>query len=179
MDLKLKLVDMLYDTDPELLKNRCMEDFYTLLRVHFDLESKVDWSFFRNSGEMIKERVMGYHKFLEDYKKRIGEIYVKAQLPHLPFQDEQFSLVLCSHLLFLYEDRLNYQFHRESVQEMLRVTSDEVRIYPLVRLRGEGNRSSFVNRIINDLKNSDEFKIVPVDYRFRKGGNQMMKIIKY
>ena len=174
----VKAVDILYDSDPEILKDRCVNDFYTLLRVHSDLEHKVDWSFFQSSGEMIKDRVMVYHKFIEDYKKRKGENYINAKLPILPFDNEQFTLVLCSHLLFLYEDRLNYQFHRESIKEMLRVTSDEVRIYPLVTLRGKGKISSFLNRIIIDLDCTAEFNIIPVEYNFRKGGNYMLKITK-
>ena len=100
---EVKAVDILYDTEPELLKNRCIDDFYTLLKVHSDMDSRVDWSFFRNTEDMIKDRVMVYHKFLEDYQKRKGDNYIKAQLPYLPFEDEQFSLVLNSHLLFLYE----------------------------------------------------------------------------
>ena len=113
---KVKAVDILYDIDLEFLKNRCKDDFNTLLRVHSDLKHKMDWSFFRSTGEMIKDRVMVYHKFIEDYQKRKGKNYIKAQLPNLPFEDEHFSLVLCSHLLFLYEDRLNYQFHLESIR---------------------------------------------------------------
>ena len=58
------------------------------------------------------------------------------------------------------------------------MTSEEVRIYPLVRLRGDGKKSSFVNRIMKDLEIKADFEIVPVDYRFRKGGNIMMKIIQ-
>ena len=173
-----KAVDILYGKDSKILKNICIDDFCTLIRVQSDLERKVDWGFFQNSGEMIKDRVMVYHKFIEDYQKRRGKSYINAKLPILPFDNEQFSMLLCSHLLFLYEDRLNYQFHRESIKEMLRVTSEEVRIYPLITLRGEGKRSSFVSRIINDLDNTAEFEIIPVDYKFRKGGNYMLKITK-
>jgi hypothetical protein len=58
---------------------------------------------------------------------------------------------------------------------MLRVTSKEVRIYPLVK--NKGLKSDFVTRIIKDLQDVD-IKIVKVDYEFRKDSNEMMRIIK-
>jgi hypothetical protein len=58
---------------------------------------------------------------------------------------------------------------------MLRVTSKEVRIYPLVK--NKGLKSDFITRIIKDIQDVD-IKIVKVDYEFRKGGNEMMRIIK-
>jgi len=54
------------------------------------------------------------------------------------------------------------------------VSSKELRIYPLVRNRGE--KSPFVNRIIKDLK--EDIEILKVDYEFRQGGNEMIKIKK-
>ena len=83
---KVKAVDILYDMDLEFLKSRCEDDFNTLLMVHSDLKHKMDWSFFRSAGEMIKHRVMVYHKFIQDYQKRKGKNYIKAQLPNLPLK---------------------------------------------------------------------------------------------
>ena len=58
---------------------------------------------------------------------------------------------------------------------MLRVASEEVRIYPLVKNRGL--KSDFVKCIINDLQDVN-IQIVKVDYEFRKGGNEMIVISK-
>jgi hypothetical protein len=58
---------------------------------------------------------------------------------------------------------------------MIRVSSNEVRIYPLVKNRKL--KSDFVKCIINDILDVD-IQIVKVDYEFRKGGNEMMRIIK-
>ena len=58
---------------------------------------------------------------------------------------------------------------------MIRVTSNEVRIYPLVK--NKGLKSDFVTRIIKDIQDVN-IQIVKVDYEFRKGGNEMMRIIK-
>ncbi|MGM0873249.1 MAG: hypothetical protein ACQEWV_00350 [Bacillota bacterium] len=37
----------------------------------------------------------------------------------------------------MYGDRLDYSFHLETLKELLRVTSEEVRIFPLVDLNGK------------------------------------------
>jgi hypothetical protein len=142
------------------------------------MDHKVDWGFFQNSKNMIEERMRACREFIDDYEEFQGLRYVEGKLPELPFNDNHFSLTLCSHLLFLYDDRLDYQFHLDSVREMLRVTSGEVRIYPIVCLCGEGERSSFVERIQRDISGEGDAKIVEVDYRFRKGGKEMMKIKK-
>ncbi|WP_286241739.1 class I SAM-dependent methyltransferase [Methanobacterium ferruginis] len=169
-------LDPLYGINYNEAKERSINDFQTLIKAHSGLECKVDWNFFQNSKNMIEERMKACKEFIDDYKVFKGLRYIKGKLPQLPFANNQFSLTLCSHLLFLYDDRLDYQFHLESIQEMLRVTAGEVRIYPLVNLQGNGEKSNFVNRIKEDLTNEANVEIVEVNYRFRKGGNEMMKI---
>lgn len=171
-------LDPLYGTDYKELKEISIDDFYTLIKAHSGMDHKVDWGFFQNSKNMIFERMKACREFINDYEIFKGLRYIEGKLPQLPFTNNQFSLVLCSHLLFLYDDRLNYQFHLESISEMLRVTSKEIRIYPIVRLQGEGEKSSFVEWISEDVTNEGDVEIVEVDYRFRKGGNEMMKISK-
>ena len=73
-------------------------------------------------------------RFLEDFEKGKAEgRYVTASLPSLPFGNGEYTIALCSHLLFLYSDQLNLDFHRASVEELLRVAA-EVRIFPLLTL---------------------------------------------
>ncbi len=47
-----------------------------------------------------------------------GDRYVPATLPELPFDDRAFDLVLCSHLLFSYADRLDLDFHHRAITEV-------------------------------------------------------------
>lgn len=170
--------DILYGQNPQIMERISENDFRTLMDAHHDLEDKVDWNFFKNQEEMIQYRIKTYQNFSKDYKKEETEHYVNAELPHLPFLDNSFHLVLSSHLLFLYDDRLDYQFHLDSIKEMLRVSSQEVRIYPLVKLRGQGEHSDYVNQIINDLSTEYRVRIQKVNYQFRKGANEMMCIWK-
>ena len=174
--IKSTATDLLYCKDPATLQKIFKKDLSTLLKIHSGLEHKVNWGFFLNSEKMIKDRFNTFNNFINDYTK-FKERYITAQLPYLPFNDNPFTLALSSHLLFLYDDRLNYQFHLDSIKEMLRVTS-EVRIYPLISLRGDGKKSSFVNKIKKDIIPEGKIKILDVKYRFREGCNEMMCIKK-
>ena len=174
----IKAVDILYNKNLEEIKKQCQNDFNTLLDVHSGLDNKVNWKFFKNPENMIEQRIKVYKEFISDYSLYKGIKYIEGHLTSLPFNDNYFDLVLSSHLLFLYQDRLGYDFHRKSIEEMLRISSDEIRIYPIVKLRGEGSKSEFLSRIIKELGNLANFEIVKVDYKFRRGGDEMLKITK-
>ena len=73
-------------------------------------------------------KLEGLKAFVNDFNKRD---YIFAKLPNLPFENNYFDLALSSHLLFVYDNMLDYEFHKNSILEMLRV-SKEVRIFPLV-----------------------------------------------
>ncbi|WP_223263976.1 hypothetical protein [Paenibacillus sp. IHB B 3084] len=74
------------------------------------------------------------------------ERYVATILPETPFEYEQFNMVLSAHFLFMYSDRLDYDFHKKTIQELLRVASEEVRIFPLTDLTG--TRYDLLDRLI-------------------------------
>jgi hypothetical protein len=100
--------------------------------------------------------------------------YVAAELPALPWPDDSFDLALCSHLLFLYSQQLDLEFHERSVLELCRI-GREVRIFPLLALGGA--RSTHIEPIIECLRDSGhEVAIREVPYEFQRGGNQMMVI---
>ena len=167
--------DVLYNTEPQELEKISSNDFNTLIQAHSGLDCNSDWNFFKNSDDMIKQRTMVYKEFIGSYNKEKGKIYIPAELPSLPFKNNEFSLVLCSHLLFLYDDRLDYDFHLQSLKEMLRVTSREIRIYPL----GRSNcKSKFLGQIIKYLSKYAHVDLLKVNYVSKHGGNEMMRIIK-
>lgn len=170
-------VDILYGRSVEETKEQCVNDFHTLLEMHSGLECKVDWNFFQNPEDLVQRRITVYEEFIDSYAQLKDERFIEGALPQLPFDDNSFDLVLSSHLLFLYEDRLGYEFHLNSVLEMLRITSDEIRIYPIVKLHDE-SESSFLPRLIDELSDKADFKVEKVDYQFRRGGHEMLKIIK-
>jgi hypothetical protein len=71
--------------------------------------------------------------FFSDFKG-IRNVTSRGELPRLPFDDDEFDLTLVSYLLFAYQARFDYEFHRESILEIMRVTRSEARIYPTVTL---------------------------------------------
>jgi len=58
---------------------------------------------------------------------------------------------------------------------MLRI-SKEIRIFPLIGLNGQ--KSLFVDKIMDDLLNGVNVEIIKVSYEFMRGGNEMIKITK-
>jgi hypothetical protein len=87
-------------------------DFYGSLEGHREMRRK-------SAGLLVRDS--------EDHPER----YVAASLPHLPFEDGRFDLVLRSHFLFTYADRLDQGFHCDALFELHRVCRGEVRVFPL------------------------------------------------
>lgn len=170
-----KAVDLLYDKESSFLKEKCETHLNILVKALSRLENHFEWDFFKNIDELKEHRIKAQNEFLKDYKKYKGIKYIKSDLESLPFPDNSFSLTLCSHLLFIYDHRLSYDFHVSVIKEMIRV-SDEVRVYPLIKHKKQ--KSEFVFQIIRDLGKIADFETIKVDYEFRKGGNEMLKIIK-
>jgi hypothetical protein len=85
---------------------------------------------------MRKLRKRASMMFLSDYETHL-ERYVAGELPRLPFADCKFDLTLVSYFLFAYEERLSYEFHRDSILQIMRVTQVEARIYPTVTFEAQ------------------------------------------
>ncbi|GAA3401015.1 methylase [Paenibacillus hodogayensis] len=104
------------------------------------LAERFDWSYYGDSARHKAGRLRSLDLFIQDFNRpEARESYVPDALPNLSFADDRFSLVLCSHFLFLYGDQFDEAFHRDAVTELLRVCrpGGEVRIYPLLSLRWE------------------------------------------
>jgi hypothetical protein len=133
------------------------------------------WDTIGSVDELGRLRMAAMQAFLRDYPAGAQQgRYIEASLPSLPFQDRQFDLAVCSHLLFLYSSQLGEAFHRAAVLELGRV-AQEVRLFPLLALGGA--RSPFVETCADALRTADyEVTIGRVPYEFQRGGNEMMRI---
>ncbi|GLX69272.1 class I SAM-dependent methyltransferase [Paenibacillus glycanilyticus] len=101
------------------------------LREHFD------WSYYGSPEQHREGRIESLKRFSDHLQSADGRSrYIAGSLPNLPFQDHAFSLVLCSHFLFLYAEQFGFAFHKQSILELMRVCKPggEVRIYPLYSL---------------------------------------------
>jgi len=113
--------------------------------------------------------------FIEDFKKYGTKRYKPVEYPVSDFIDNQFTISLVSHFLFLYEDHINYDLHKKIILELLRITSKEIRIFPIVNLKGE--KSSLVDTLMHDKDfERNQISVKKVDYEFMKNGNEMMAI---
>lgn len=101
------------------------------------LADRFDWSYYGDLERHRAGRLESLRLFVQDYAEPDRrERYRAEQLPHFSFADDTFSLVLCSHFLFLYREQFDDDFHRGALAELLRVCrpGGEVRIYPLLGL---------------------------------------------
>ena len=104
-----------------------------------------------------------------------GNRYIATEYPRTQFTDKEFTISLISHFLFMYDEHLNYEFHKKTISEIIRITSKEIRIFPIVNLKGK--RSLFVEKLMGDRDFKDyEIGIKKVDYEFVKNGNEMLSI---
>ena len=168
-------VDPIYGASAESIESKCRADLADVAAQLPSVAHKYVWGgFYRDVPDLVRHREAAYRAFLADYRTSPGR-YVPAALPETPLLSQGFSLTLCSHLLFLYDDRLDYDFHRRSVLELVRLTAGEIRIYPLVGLTGEA--SPFVRRLQDDeALRGLTVEIRPVGFEFLRGAREMMVI---
>lgn len=102
------------------------------------------------------------------------ERYVPASLPVLPFEDHQFDLVLSSHFLFTYADRLDQEFHFGALVELHRICRREVRVFPLLDQAGRSLGAKTLALIAQLVHQGIAATICDVPYEFQRGGNQML-----
>jgi hypothetical protein len=133
------------------------------------------WNFYKNPERMRHFRERAWRSFLSDYQRHRGERYMAGSLPHTPFSDRQFDASLVSYFLFVYQDQLSYEFHRDSILELMRVTSGELRIYPTVTF--EGKHSIYLDRMLPDpVLQHLRLDEVATDFEFLANSNSFLSI---
>jgi SAM-dependent methyltransferase len=168
-------VDPLYRFSAEEIRRRIAETSRTVLdqvRCH---QGDYRWEAMRSVEHLGAVRMLAMERFLADFEdgRRAGR-YIAAELPALPFADQQFDLALSSHFLFLYSGQLSAEFHVDAIQEMLRVAR-EVRVFPLLTL--DGARSPHVAAVCDRLRcNGFRLAVKPVAYEFQRGACEMLVI---
>ncbi|MDH7552616.1 MAG: hypothetical protein QHH74_03045 [Spirochaetota bacterium] len=111
--------NIFYDNDPDILKKKCKVELSKVMQALSKVEDMYIWKYFRAPAQLKECRMTTYLKFIKHYRREKGNRYIKSELTKFPFTDNEFSLILSSHFLFLYDDRLSYDFHKDSIQEML------------------------------------------------------------
>ena len=169
-------IDPIYQFSKDEIKQR-IDDTSSVVREQLK-QNKDDfvWKSIRSVDELVNIRLTAMSDFIKDFESGKKEKrYIYQELPKLSFLDKSFDLVLSSHFLFLYSEHFDLEFHVDSILEMCRVCSKEVRIFPIFDLKNQ--RSKYIGPILEILKSKGfETKIVKTDYEFQKGANEMLSI---
>jgi hypothetical protein len=170
--------DPLYQFTAQEIERRVEETYHTILEgVHKTKEHFV-WDYFKSPEYLGEIRLAAMRVFIDDYAEgsHSGR-YVQGELPHLPFNDQQFELALCSHFLFTYSEQLSEEFHLQAICEMCRVAK-EVRIFPLMN-SFSSTFSKHLNPVVQLLQNwGYTTEVEPVQYEFQKGGNKLLRVMR-
>jgi Methyltransferase domain len=132
------------------------------------------WDFHGDPAGHARLRAESAAVFARDLAEHPGH-HVAAALPDLPFADGAFDLVLSSHLLFTYADRLDAGFHVAALRELARVGS-EVRVYPLVDQAGRP-LPDLVDDVVAELGDTGvHARVQDVPYEFQRGARSMLRL---
>ncbi|MBD2439242.1 class I SAM-dependent methyltransferase [Nostoc sp. FACHB-110] len=168
--------DILFNLDEGTLRAKGQADLVHMLERLAEVTHNYNWDCYQNIAQLNEYRQTALERFLADYPDgRQAGRYVQTTLPKLPFSDRSFDLVLSGHFLFLYGDCFDYAFHWQTILELYRVCSQEVRIYPI---QGKDAQPyPFLNNLINDLNHAEiSVEIVNVPWEFLKGSNQILRL---
>ncbi|MGN6474679.1 MAG: class I SAM-dependent methyltransferase [Mycobacteriales bacterium] len=170
-------VDPVYEGSAEWLARHAVEE---AVRGNRHTASALDafvWTFFTDISDHLERRTAAARRFGADLAASPSS-YVAASLPRLPFRDASFDLVLSSHLLFLYADRLAEGFHVAAACELARVARREVRLFPLISDSGE-DTTALVDAVCGAVAEQGfTASIRPSPYEFQKGGDRMLVIAR-
>jgi hypothetical protein len=171
--IEVTAFDRIYGADAEEIQKRCEHD---LGEVAAAIGSKAVycWDFYKTPEGMRAFRERAYKTFVADYRNRPGW-YVAGELPRLPFADREFDLTLVSYLLLVYEEQLSYEFHLDTLRELMRVTRGEIRIYPIVTFEAEP--SKYLERLREEPDFEGwNFEVIATGFEFLRGSAFYLRV---
>lgn len=176
--------DPLYLEDYQQLADKARKDIIQSL----DRTAKTPELFYRQTPEEITafrdEKLKAAEIFAADYTEGLKSgRYINAALPELPFADKSFDIALSGNLLFLYTDhkfggiidnsKFDYDFHLKAIQELVHVTRNEIRLYPIEMPKV--GMHQFMEKLIPDLKDIGiESRIMRGTYRDIRGADHTL-----
>lgn len=166
--------DQIYQLDPETIQSRCEPDLEAVT-TNIARAQTYNWAFYKSPEGMRTFRQRAYQTFLADYRTHREMRYIAGSLPELPFASGAFDVTLVSYLLFVYDDHFDYEFHKRSLLEIMRVTRSEARFYPVVTF--EAKRSPHLDPLQSDPDLGHlTFRLVETDFEFLMGSNYFLQV---
>lgn len=146
-------------------------------RMAADHGDEFVWDWYGTPEHRDRMRIAAAERFLSDRAAR-PDRYRAASLPDLPFPDDSFDLVLCSHLLFTWDGPLDQDWHAAAIAELVRVSRGQVRLYPLVR-RGAGDPVPYLDDLVEEVREAGhDWQQREVGFRFQRRAGVMAVITK-
>ncbi|WP_409299048.1 SAM-dependent methyltransferase [Peribacillus sp. SCS-26] len=173
--LDVTACDIAYYHSGEDLENKGLQDIEHAMEQIQKARKNYKWDYFNDIEGLRTHRLSALQDCVNDIRDS-NERYIPVTLPSLPFKNAEFDILLSAHFLFMYADTLDYQFHIKTLNELLRVTKEEVRIFPLVDL--EGKRFEHLDKIVSYLTDNECTVEEVKPYEFQTNANSMLKIKK-
>lgn len=174
--------DPIYKLDVDTLRNKIEKDLNSVIQRH-----RENPQFLYDAILKDNQRQKAMEIFINDYKKNNSNRYVEGYLPNLPFKDNSFDLVLCGNFLFIYSDiasggmmnhsKFDFQFHLSAILELLRISREEIRIYPL---QSPGaNKHAYLDPIMQELLSLGyQVQLAPSLQQDIIGADKVLRILK-
>lgn len=168
--------DIAYYFSINELESKGIQDLEHAMEHMEKAQSNYLWDYFKSVDDLKKNRMQALTDCMKGMKQS-PERYVPAILPELPFSDNEFDVTLSAHFLFMYADRLDYDFHLQTLKELMRVTRNEIRIFPMVDLSSK--RYEFLDELFEFIEGQGwTAEEIEVHYNFQKNANSMLKMKK-
>lgn len=173
-------VDPLYGMDRDAIYERGLREIEESTQKLAKIADAFSWEYYGSPGRHQKKRIDSLERFIRSFADDVQkQTYVTGALPSLPFEDDQFALVLGSHFLFLYHEQFDDAFHLRAVMELMRVCrrGGQVRLYPLIGL----DRMPYP--MLPELLRAIEERggkpsVEPTPFRFLDGATHYLQITK-
>jgi hypothetical protein len=171
-------VDPLFDNNLVTLEQRGIKEIEESTQKIADVSHLFHWDYYGSLDNHCESRKKSISNFVTDFKENKGNgRYIAGMLPKLPCQDNTFSLILCSHFLFLYESQFDFDFHYTSIKELMRICrkEGEIRIYPIVGLDGHPYKGM---EILQRKLEQDGVIVeyIETNFRFFKGATHILRL---
>jgi SAM-dependent methyltransferase len=171
-------VDPLYGSPAAALAGHVQLDYERMFAQMRAKRRLLKFKSFPSIDAAEADRRAAAARFLSDYETHfVHNRYVGGGLPRLPFLDGTFDLVLCGHLLFVYAQLFDFEWHLAACRELVRVSAVEARIHPLCG--ADGKLYPGLARLRRELKAAGiESEVRALDYEFFVGANSMLVLRK-
>ena len=171
-------VDPLYGCSADRLATHVQLDYGRMIAQMRAKPSLFRMRSFPSFDAAEADRRTAAERFLGDYTAHfVHGRYVGGALPRLPFFDDSFDLVLCAHLLFIYAQRFDFDWHVAACRELARVSAGEVRIHPVCG--ADGKPYPKLAALRKELRAGGiESEVVRVEYEFFIGSSSMLVLKK-